>query len=363
MVILDKYIFKGFIFTFLFCVIILWVFYIIGDVFGFLDEILREGIPASSLIDFYINLTPFIIIQIMPVSILIACVFILGNLNRQNEVTAMRASGISIWEMLRPMLICAFVVSLFVFIINDKILPNAMRRANRIRYEELDVGKRGKDAATKVKKVALYGEGNRIIYAAEFDIDNNILKDVIIHQHGLEHDLVLKISAKEMRWNGFKWVGEDVVIYKMNNKGEFIGDPTIAKTRMILIDETPTDFINYQWKPEYMSFGQLKKYTKAFATGSKKTYRSLLVDLNYKIAFPFTCMITILISAPFTLSTRRGGALVGMAKGIIIAVAGIPTLMAFGLALAKGGTVPPFLGAWLSNIVFGGIGIYFINRY
>ena len=166
-----------------------------------------------------------------------------------------------------------------------------------------------------------------------------------------------------MRWtDDGKWKAQDVVMYEINSKGEFVSEPIILEETNIAIVETPTDFINNQWKPEFMSFMQLKRYVNIFATGSKKTYRRLLVDLNYKIAFPFTCIVTILISAPFALSTKRGGALLGMAKGIVIALLYIP-IMAVGLALGKGGVLPPIVGAWLSNIVFGGLGIYLINKY
>jgi len=363
MVIISRYVFKSFITVFLFCLLILWLLYIIGDIFGFLDEILRERIPVLNLLSFYWNLTPLILIQIIPVSTLIASVFLLGNLNKHSEITALRASGISVWHILKPMLIVAFIVSLFVFIINDKVLPNAMRTANKIRYEKLDVGKRGKDKSIKIRNVAIYGYGNRIIFAREFDVNNNILKDVIIHRHDMKNDLIFKISAREMYWTkDGGWNGKDVVMYEMNNKGEFIGTPQLYNETKMSVIETPIDFINNQWKPEYMSFDQLRKYISIFATGSKRAYRRFLVDLNYKIAFPFTCMITILISAPFALSTKRGGALMGMAKGIVIALLYIP-VMAFGLALGKGGTLPPFLAAWLSNICFGGLGIYLLNKF
>ncbi|MFC1576656.1 LptF/LptG family permease [Candidatus Omnitrophota bacterium] len=125
MVIVDRYIFKSFITIFTFCIFFLWMLYIIGDIFGFLDEILKERIPVSSLAAFYWYMTPFILTQIIPVSTLIACVFLLGNLNRSNEITAFRASGISIWRILKPMLIGAFIISLFTFVLNDRLLPPA----------------------------------------------------------------------------------------------------------------------------------------------------------------------------------------------------------------------------------------------
>ncbi|MFH1594251.1 MAG: LptF/LptG family permease [Candidatus Omnitrophota bacterium] len=363
MVIIDKYIFKGFIVTFLFCVLLLWLLFVIGDIFGFLDEILKERIPASSLVAFYFYLTPFILTQIIPISALIANVYLLGNLNRHSEITALRATGISVWSILKPILAVGFVISIVVFLLSDKMLPGAMRKANRIRYEKLDAGKRGKSGTVTIDNVAIYGRGNKIIFAKKFDIKNCVLEDIIIHQHDTAQDLIMKISAKSIHWTDDKrWRGKDVVIFKIDNSGKFIGEPIISKERDIPIVETPTDFINNQWKPEYMSYGRLKSYIDIFATGSKKTYARLLVELYHKISFPFATIAIILISTPFTLSTQRGGALLGMAKGIIIALLYIP-VMAFGLALGKGGILPPALGAWFGNIIFGGLGIYLLKKF
>jgi lipopolysaccharide export system permease protein len=82
--------------------------------------------------------------------------------------------------------------------------------------------------------------------------------------------------------------------------------------------------------------------------------------LHYKLALPFTALITVLVGVPFSISTGRASALVGMAKGISIAILYLP-VMAFCLALGKGGILPPFFSAWITNIVFIFIGIYFIN--
>ena len=362
MIIIERYIFKSFIYTFLSCVFILWIIYIIGDIFGFLDEILRERIPFTSLAAFYMYLTPFIIGQTMPISTLIACVFILGNLNRQNEITALRASGIGVWSILRPMLVAAFIVSLFMFVVNDKLLPPAMQMANRIRYEKLDIGKRGSSQSVKIKGVALWGSGNRIVYAEKFDIKNNVLEGVIVHQQDKDQNLILRIDAKKANWVDDKWVAEDVIMFEMNNRGEFISDPIVKNELPLEITETPTDFVNEHSKPENMSYAQLRKYIKIFATGSSRTYRRFSVDLNNKIAFPFACIVTILISAPFALSSKRGGALIGMATGILVAILYIP-VMGIVLALGKGGTFPPLFAAWFTNFLFGGAGIYFLSKY
>ena len=110
-----------------------------------------------------------------------------------------------------------------------------------------------------------------------------------------------------------------------------------------------------------MSFHQLREYIKLFGNDSKDTVRRLLVDLNYKLAFPFTALITVLIGAPFSIETGRASPLIGMARGITIAILYLP-VMAISLALGKGGSLPPFISAWLAILIFTGAGIYYVNR-
>ena len=116
-----------------------------------------------------------------------------------------------------------------------------------------------------------------------------------------------------------------------------------------------------QWDPRFMSFSQLKNYLKVLKVGSYSTIRRLLVDLNYKLSFPFTALITVLVGVPFSIATGRASALIGMAKGMTVAIMYLP-VMAVCLALGKGGILPPVVAAWLSNFIFAGVGIYFINR-
>ena len=135
----------------------------------------------------------------------------------------------------------------------------------------------------------------------------------------------------------------------------------IRKKRHIAIREDPKDFVNNQWDPKFMSLAQLRKYMQLFKSNSPATVRRFLVELNYKLAFPFTALVTILMGVPFSIETGRGNALVGMAKGISVALLYLP-VMAVCLALGKGGSLPPVVAAWFSNVFFALLGIYFINR-
>jgi lipopolysaccharide export system permease protein len=362
MKILDKYIFFSFISIFLFCTVFLYVLFVIGDIFGFLDEILRAGIGINALGAFYFYMMPFVITQIAPISCLLSSAFLLGNLNRHNEITALKASGVSLFKIIRPMLISACVIGVFIFILNDKVVPGSMRMANKIRYEKLEVGKRGKSQPIVMRNVAIYGQGNRIMFAKKFNVTANILEDVIIHTHDKSQNVISKLSLKTMLWEGGTWIGKQVVIYNIDTEGQFIGNPKIYEEKEISIKETPVDFINNQWQPQFMGYMQLKKYLEVFLAGSKLASRRFTVDLYYKLSFPFSCLVMILIAAPFTIVTSRGKALLGMARGILIALTYIP-IVAIGMALGKGGVLPPILAAWSANIILGLTGLYLTLKH
>jgi len=183
-----------------------------------------------------------------------------------------------------------------------------------------------------------------------------------MHRQDTSHDIKEKISARLVTWQGNgKWEGSDVIVFKVDSEGKFTGEPGVFKSKEIEIREKPKDFINNQWDPRFMSYGQLRRYLTIFKVGSPETIRRLKVDLNYKLSFPFTALVAILICAPFSIETGRANPLVGMVRGITISMLYVP-LMACSLAMGKGGALSPPVAAWLSNVVFAVLGMYFINR-
>lgn len=357
--ILEKYVLKSYVVSFLFCIVLLIVLGVIGDILGFLDDIMQKSIPLKSILSFYFYLGPFAFVNMAPFATLLASVYVFNSLSKNHEVTAVIASGLSLWQLLRPVLFVTFALCLFIFIVNDAYVPQTMRLANRIKWQELETVK--SKGGGKIRNIAVYGKGDQIIFAKSYTPSKKTMENVIIHRQDKDHDITQKVSARLVKWEDGSWVGEDVIIFNLGDAGKFSSDPDVFKTRAIDIRETPQDFIDNEWDPKYMSYSKLKTYLNVFASASKTTVRRLKVELNHKIAFPFTALITVLVGVPFSIETGRSNPLIGMARGITVAVLYLP-VMAVSLALGKGGTFPPVLSAWLSNILFVLLGIYYINR-
>jgi lipopolysaccharide export system permease protein len=366
MQLLEKHILKDYVASFVFCITLLIVVGIIGDILSFIENVFKYGISLGSIFAFYFYLAPFAFVNMMPFACLLAAVYVFNTLSKHQEITAVIASGINLWKLIKPVLASTFIFCIITFIVNDRVVPSTLEKANTIRREELEAH-RAKDADERgVRDLTVYSRGGQMMYAKIFYPGKDRLENVIIQRQDEENDIIEKISAREIKWiekgktEGF-WEGEDVIVFAIGPKGGFLGDPEVFKKKIIDIPGTPKELRKMQSDPKFMSYRQLRDYIEVLHTGSDETLRRLKVDLNYKLAFPFVALVTILIGVPFSIETGRANALIGMAKGITAGVAYLP-VVAISLALGKAGILSPELSSWSAAVVFSLAGAHLINR-
>jgi lipopolysaccharide export system permease protein len=332
---------------------------VLGDVLGFLDDIFKNNIPLSSIILFYLYFAPFAFVNMVPFACLISAVYVFNNLSKNYELAAIVTSGISLWKIVRPVLLVTCIICLGALIVNDRVVPPTMNEASRIRKEKLESG----EARRKyiLKNLAVYGKGDQIIFAREYDPIKKEMYGVIVHKQNEEKIVINKTSARLAEWTENGWLAKDVMEFNIDKDGNFSQEPEVFKKKALAIKEVPSDFSDTQWDPRLMSYRQLKKYIVVLKSSSPVAVRRLMVDLNYKLSFPFTAMVTVLLGIPFSISTGRVNALVGMAKGIVTPMLYLP-VVAVCLALGKGGYIPPAVSAWLGIAIFAVWGAYLIEK-
>jgi lipopolysaccharide export system permease protein len=364
MKILDKYIAKYFILPLLYCILAFIVLYVIIDIFGRLDEILKQNIRLGTLWEYYLSMIPLIIIQTTPVASLISTMQVLGTLNKYGEITAMRSSGISIYRILMPFIYIGFAITILIFGVSEKILPQSMRKAESIKENFMENNDKNKPINKKtISNIALCGKNNRLIFIDNFDDSSKTAVGITILEQDKKDSVSLKINAYEAKWLGGKWLFSNVLAYKLDNKGMVLGSPEFFQEKMISM-ESPKDLIAKGTNYEYMGFQDLSNYIKNFSEASPKLIARLRVDLHQKISLPFTSLVVILIGAGFALRTRQRGkatALLGIGISIVIGFI-YYAFMASCIALGKSGALPPFLSAHLANILFGLVGIILIRN-
>ena len=366
MKVIDKYLLKHFIGPFLFCLLAFVLLYAVIDLFDKLNEMIENNVDLWVLLPYYLNSIPLIFVQTTPIAVLVSIMFSLGIFNRHNEITAMRASGISLLRILTPLITAGFIISVVVFIVNDRVVPDSTMNVAEIKEEKIDkakIKKKLKKGEKILDNIAFYGEGNKIIYARRYNVYRNKLEGLIIHDQDKNQNVVSKTTSTDVEWENKKWRGKNVMFFRLDSSGRIIGKPEFREEKFLDIKETPAEFRKRRHQTEFMSFQELNEYIERLSFEGGATIRNLKVDLNQKVALPFVNLIVVLIASPFALiHTRRGGVLVGIGISVAL-VFGYYAVMSVSLAVGKAGFIHPIAAAWLTNVLFGILGITLILRH
>jgi len=358
--IIDKYITSGFIWPFFYCLFLFVFLYTVADVLGHLDILIRQDIPFAVVKEYYLASLPLIFVQTSPFAILLATVFLLGNLNRNNEILALRASGVDTLRIVTPLILIGLAVSLAVFLVNDKLVPQSSVSINTV--QQLYFNKNKADRTQELENITIFGKNGRLFYARLYDIKQKVLQDVVLLEHDTNQVLKRKITAQRMEWTGDKWRFIGCAVFRFDKEGNVLGKPAIFRTpKIIQFDDRPENLLKEQTQPEFMNYGQLREYIHILDLESKSTAKKLLVDMYYKLAVPFTGLVIMIIGIPFALKRTRTKAIGSIGIALAISIIFYVANATF-LALGKGGLVPPIIAAWAANIIFAGFGIYLLAK-
>jgi len=358
--ILDKYITKSFVLPLFYCLVIFYLLFIVADVLGHLDEILKNKVPLFILAQFYLSFSPLIFVQTAPIAALLATVYLLSSMNKNNELTAMKASGINLFSAIMPIFIIGIILGLCIFYVDENIAPGASVASNKIKTEYIEAGKDKKEVKS-VENLTVYGKNDQMIYAKRFNSADNTLHDIIILEHDKKQNLKRKIIAKKAIWTGGKWRFQDVIIYRFDELTQPKGMILNFDKKIINMPEDPSELLKGELTASYMNYPQLKTYIKRLEGENNVTINRLKTDLYFKLALPFCILIMILLGIPFALTTVRGGVASSMGLSIIIGLV-YYACIGISLALGKGNFLPPLVAAHLPNVAFFVIAVTLIKR-
>ena len=357
MKILDRYLSKSFLIPFVICILTFSSMTIMIDLFNRLDEILKMRPNIFVLLTLYLYFIPFTFVQTSPVALLVSCLYSVGLLNKHHEITAMRASGLSLWRIFVPFFFLAVLAGFFSFLVNETIVPTAMAKMNLIKAEKLEGGKRSSKERV-LKNVALFSKERDLYYAASYDVRRGILHDLVIFRDDAYHTPVFKIQAKEARWAKDSWILSRGSKYHLDSKGKLDGNPVFFTKERFPSSVKPDDFVKAKSRGETMSLQELRTYLRQLeGRTSSSVLRRYLVELHKKIAYPFTNLVIVLIGFPFVFREKKA---VGMLRGIgVSAVLCFTFYVAFVIMSNLGvqGILLPWFAVWCTPLSFGIMGI------
>lgn len=355
--ILDKYILKSVFRIFAITIVMFCVLYILIDTTSQLDEFIDRQVPVPVLVEYYINYFPIILSQpISSVACLIAVLFTFSSLSTNNEVIAMRSSGLNFWQITKPAIMFGLIISMCIFWVNERLVPRATEITNKIRNEnmilEVDRMRKKKE---KIKNLTFYGLKNRLYFIDTFDTDTDELTGITIIEYDEQQNIKEKINAYKGAWTGIAWKFYQCNITTFDNID--LTKPLkvkVYKDKLMDIKESPEDFLKQRLNVSSMNIQQLRDYIERFSrSGAVRALNNMRVDLHQKIAYPFGNFVIVLIGLPFALMIRNR-------KGGIFLSIGIALILGFlyyvsnavSLAFGKSGLFPPIVSAWATPLLF-----------
>jgi len=357
--ILDNMILRDFA---LYLAMVLVTFLILALVFTFfelLTDIVRNKVSFVLLAAYLLNLTPSLVYQMAPMSVMLAVLITFGLLQKSSELTAMKATGFSIYRATLPVIVlsAAFAAGLFVF--DQVYIPHTNRRQEILRNEI-----KGKPPQTYLQadRKWIFGESKQIYYYQVFDPDTNQFGGISIFEFDpATFQLTRRVHADGAHWEpGLQeWVFQNGWVRTLN--GASIQEyRTFDVATFKELHEDPSYFKKEVRQSSQMDYEELKRYISDLQQSGFDTVR-LKVQLQKKLAYPLITLVMAILAIPFSAQSRRGGALAGVAIALGVAIVYWVTAGLFE-AMGNANQLPALIAAWAPDLIFGLAGGYLLLR-
>jgi LPS export ABC transporter permease LptG len=350
--VLDRYLVRELVIPILFCTVTLIFLILIADLFDNLDELLRNKTPFLVMLKYYLCLIPMAFSQTIAWSVWLGTIFLLVNLGVHNELIAMKAAGLRIITIVRPLIFLALLIGIITFLVSDRIVPPTYKTANEL-LEIYIEKKKGSSEEKSLKNVTYYSGGNILYYFRKFSPKARTVEDaIILWIDPVTHHTTQKVFAKEGTFSDGNWLFKGITEYQTDVQGAVLGSPvTIPEKNYIDVRVTPRDLVMSTSESIYLSYHELKYTIDKLKENGISVY-SERVDLYDRLAAPWKGLVMMLLATPFLASihTRKS-----IARNVLICAGLIFAYHVFGavsIALGKSGKLLPFLSAWGGNIVF-----------
>lgn len=330
--------------------------FLIVTLFQLLDYITRNKIEWMVVANYLLFLLPMIVNYVAPIAALVAVMVTFGILHKTSQVVALKASGQSIFRLAAPALAASVLLSAFVFVNQDYIMPFTNRRQNNLRYL-IRKGQEPPQTFYQTTNKWIFGADSRIFNYAYFTPGTNSFARLSVLDLSREpFSIKRRLYARRAWWDDAaeQWVLEH------GWERRFEGDALVAfepfDQRRIALAERPDYFKKETVGSSSMTLAELRR---AISDLSRSGFDvlDLRIALQSKIAFPLTCLVMVIVGLPFSFSVGKRGALYGVAAGMAIGLAywGLTGLFE---QMGRYEMLPPMLAAWGPNMLFGAGGLY-----
>lgn len=377
MKLIRKYISREFWTLFLFSITSLTLIILASKVFEDLKMLIEYKAQLLVIAEYYLYELPFIILQVCPASVILATLYSLSKLVKNNEITAMKSAGITTRQIVTPIVISAFLISIGIMLFQELVVPFANHQTRVV--EQLKIKKNSSMPGIARFDLAFRTSNNYFIYARYLDGTIGRMDTPTIIKLNKNNLIEKRIDAIECRYSeNAEWILYNGYLrtfsynYISNEEKSGVSKKTkefiniklniaekAEKFHAMKLDiiETPAALLKeYKNIKELNMILLLEQIDKLKKSGLK--FNEELVNFYVKTAFPFSNLILCLIGIPFALiAGKRAGAITSFAISLAVGFV-YYGFIALGISFGKNEVIAPFLSAWIGNIIFIFVAVY-----
>jgi lipopolysaccharide export system permease protein len=366
---LDRYLFREVLAPFAYCLGGFLIFWISFDAFKSLSDFQDGKLRLFDVIEYYFAMTPEFVVTVLPIALLLALLYALTHHARHNEITAMRAAGVSLWRVCLPYLIVGFLASIALFVLNEFFVPRNTDWADRILNRHVQ---RPEDLKRRNQFTDFVNaREHRWWHFSEYRVKTTEMLNPIVNWT-LPNGSMLQLNADRALYTNRVWTFFGVKEFEQ--AGVTALTLPLFQTNVLAMPqftETPKEILSENKILEYQSFRASRRpdipladiiaHLRLNPNLSRADSRWLFTKLYGRLAAPWTCLVVVLIAIPFGAASGRRNLFFGVAGSIFICFTFF-VLQQVGLFLGLGGRLPPWLAAWLPNLIFGVAGLWMTAR-
>lgn len=352
---LDKYILSQVIGVFIMGICVFSSIILASDTFiTLIKQISQFGIPFKVAIIMVILNLPQIIVMTIPMGVLLATVMTLNGLSLKSEITVMRACGIGLNRIAKPIFIFAIVMSIFSFVINETLVPVMTKQSKDLALwalgqKNIPDGKQN----FVFKDTGKDGKLKRLFYVGH--CEDKVLYNITLLDTSKD-DTIQILQADEGKTSPAGWNFQKAAVYTIDDNGKIL-NTALFEDSTLSFGMDMTKEMNKNIAKE-MNFSKLVKYLSEKGSSiDKQEKNSLVIELYDKLALPLTTIALVLIGVPLAITPPRVRYNRGFLFSILIIFA-YYLIRALSISFGEAGTIPPFLAAWMPNIILTVTGIY-----
>ena len=367
MYLLNFYIIKNFIQKFFFILLGFTLLFLIVDIIGNIDKFIESSLGQKEIFQYSILSIPSFISISLPMTTLLSCIFTIGQLQKNHELTAIKASGISLKRVSSILIFIGLIVSISSFIFDNTIVSNSMKDREAINKKmSLESSSSAKSKKSKPEHIVFQNNNKNILHIENYNFLNNTATDITIQtlKYPLEYQLKIdtmifieniQIDSKKINPG---WIRKGITLRKNN---EDMVPSIIANDTISLYNEDDSYFTENDLNSLLPDSKELNYWELKQLSSKRPEEIKLKVDYHFKLAFSFTSIIMILFGIGLSIKKPRTNYTTGIGLGIIVIFLYYLGIK-FGQSLGYSRTFSPFMSVWIINFIFLSIGIWLFSK-